>query len=85
MRGSTGVISTNRSDAVAVADRISEKVREGGRPGRAGLESLLAGRRIRRVDFDDWKSIEAAEIANAPEGAPRRKFVTIDEMLGALS
>ena len=85
MRGSTGVISTNRNDAVAVASQIVEKVRGGGKPGRAGLESLLAERRVRRVDFDDWKSIEVAEIANAPEGAPRRKFVSIDEMLGMLS
>ena len=84
MRGSTGVISTNRNDAVAVAGQIAGKVGAGGRPGRAGLESLLAERRVRRTDFGDWKLIEAAEIANAPAGAPRRKFVTIDEMLGAL-
>ena len=85
MRGSTGVISTNRNDAVAVAGQIAGKVGAGGRPGRAGLESLLAERRVRRTDFADWKSIEAAEIANAPAGAPRRKFVSIDEMLAALS
>lgn len=85
MRGSTGVISTNRNDAVAVAGHIAGKVGAGGRPGRAGLESLLAERRVRRTDFADWKSIEAAEIANAPAGAPRRKFVSIDEMLAALS
>ena len=85
MRGSTGVISTNRNDAVAVAGQIVGKVGAGGRPGRAGLESLLAERRVRRTDFADWKSIEAAEIANAPAGAPRRKFVSIDDMLAALS
>lgn len=84
MRGSTGVISTNRNDAVAVASQIAGKVGAGGRPGRAGLESLLAERRVRRTDFGDWKRIEAAEVANAPAGAPRRKFVSIDEMLGAL-
>lgn len=85
MRGSTGVISTNRNDAVTVVGQIAENIREGGKSGRAGLESLLAERRIRRVSFDDWKSIDAIEIANAPRGAPRRKFVSIDEMLGALS
>tara|TARA_B100000029_G_scaffold26016_1_gene25550 strand:+ start:463 stop:1764 length:1302 start_codon:yes stop_codon:yes gene_type:complete len=85
MRGSTGVISTNRNDAVQVADQIGEKFPEGSKPGRSALESLLTERKIRRVSFEDWKSIEAVEIANAPEGAPRRKFVSIEEMLGALS
>ncbi len=84
MRGSTGVISTNRNDAVTVAGQIAEKVGDGGRPGRAGLESLLAGRRTRPVSFGDWKSIEAVEIASAPDGAPRRKLVSIEEMLGVL-
>ena len=84
MRGSTGVISTNRNDAVKVADQISEKLQEGAKPGRKGLEALLVERHIRRVSFEDWKSIEAVEIANAPEGAPRRKLVSIDEMLAAL-
>jgi NADPH-dependent glutamate synthase beta subunit-like oxidoreductase len=85
MRGSTGVISTNRNDAVQVADQIGEKFSEGSKPGRPELESLLAEREVRRVSFKDWKSIEAVEIANAAEGAPRRKFVSIEEMLGALS
>ena len=78
------MISTNRNDAVKVADQISEKLQEGAKPGRKGLEALLVERHIRRVSFEDWKSIEAVEIANAPEGAPRRKLVSIDEMLAAL-
>ena len=84
MRGSTGVISTNRGDAVMVADQIAEKFQDGSKLGRQGLEALLAERQIQRINFGDWKSIEAIEIANAPEGAPRRKFVSIDEMLAAL-
>ncbi len=85
MRGSSGVISTNRKDAVQVADQIGGDFSEGKKPGRRELESLLAERKIRRVSFKDWKSIEAVEVANAPEGAPRRKFVSVEEMLGVLS
>ena len=85
MRGSTGVISTNRGDAVMVADQIAEKFQDGSKLGRQGLEALLAERQIQRINFGDWKSIEAIEIANAPAGAPRRKFVSIDEMLAALA
>lgn len=84
MRGSSGVISTNRNDAVMVVDQITERFQNGDKPGREGLEALLEERHVRRVSFDDWKSIEAQEVANAPEGAPRRKFVSIDEMLAAL-
>ena len=48
------------------------------------LEKLLAGRAKRWVGFEDWKRIEAAEVAAAPPGAPRRKLIGIDDMLAVL-
>ena len=83
-RGSTGVIATNRGDGRQVAGHILADLAGGAKPGRPALEKLLAERRLRPVSFADWQRIEAAEIANAAPGAPRRKFATVDEMLAAL-
>jgi len=89
-RGPTGVISSNRPDGVTVAEYICEDFKDvaengGGRPGRAALEPLLKERAVRVVSFDDWKKIEAAEIARAGDsGRPREKFVTVPEMLKVL-
>ena len=83
-RGSTGVIATNRDDGRQVAGHILADLAGGAKPGRPALEKLLAERGLRPVSFADWQRIEAAEIANAAPGAPRRKFVTVDEMLAAL-
>lgn len=83
-RGPSGVISTNRPDGATAAAHIAEDCGEGGKPGRAALGPHLAERGVRVVTFEDWKKIESAEIAAAPGAAPRRKFETLNEMLGVL-
>ncbi len=83
-RGPSGVIGTNKHDGDAVARHICEDIPEGRKPGREALENLLRESDVRWVTYDDWQKIDAAEVANAPTGAPRRKFVTVDEMLGVL-
>ena len=83
-RGPTGVIGTNKPDGETVADHIVEDFQAGAKPGRQAFEKLLAQKGMRWVSFADWQAIDAAEIAAAPEGAPRRKFVTIPDMLSAL-
>lgn len=81
-RGPTGTIGTNRPDAQDVAARVLEDLNGGGgKEGGAGLDRLLSGRDVRVTTYDDWNAIDAAEIARAKEGAPRRKFVTIPDML----
>ncbi|MEP0337038.1 MAG: FAD-dependent oxidoreductase [Alphaproteobacteria bacterium] len=85
-RGPTGVISSNRPDGVTVAEYICDDFKDApGKPGRAALGPLLSERGVRAVSFDDWKKIEAAEVARA-EGrdSPREKFVTVPEMLKVL-
>ena len=89
-RGPTGVISSNRPDGVTVAEYICDDFKNitekgGGKPGRAALAPLLAERGVRTVTFEDWKKIEAAEVARA-EGrdSPREKFVSVPEMLKVL-
>jgi NADPH-dependent glutamate synthase beta subunit-like oxidoreductase len=83
-RGPTGTIGTNRPDGYAIVDLVAEDIGEGDRKeGRAALDSLLESRGVDVVTFRDWKKIEEAEIANAREGAPREKFVAVEDMLNA--
>jgi hypothetical protein len=36
------------------------------------------------VSFADWQMIDRLEIEAAPDGAPRRKFITPEDMIAAL-
>jgi ferredoxin--NADP+ reductase len=89
-RGPSGVIATNRPDGVVCSDQISAEMGTAERrgvekPGRDGLERLLAERNVTVVSFADWQQIDAAEIAAGGGKAPRRKFTTLDEMLGFIA
>ncbi|MBT5780990.1 MAG: FAD-dependent oxidoreductase [Rhodospirillaceae bacterium] len=84
-RGPSGVIGSNKPDGKLAAEQILADLGPGGgKSGRSGLEAMLSERSVRAVDFAGWQQIEAAEIANAREGAPRKKFVTVAEMLAVL-
>jgi ferredoxin--NADP+ reductase len=83
-RGPSGVIGTNKPDGDAAAEQICADCPNGAKPGRDALLELLRDRGARPLSFDDWKRIEAAEVAAAPAGAPRRKIPTIAEMLAVL-
>ncbi len=83
-RGPSGTIATNFPDGEQVAKYCKELTPDAFKQGPAGLDRLLADRKVRVVDYADWKRIEAAEEAGATHGAPRRKFTTIPEMIGAL-
>ncbi len=86
MRGPTGVIGTNKADGDLIAKHIVADIGAGtGRPGRSGFINHLATRKVVPVTFQDWQTIDAAEIAAAPPGAPRRKFTRIKEMLATLN
>jgi NADPH-dependent glutamate synthase beta subunit-like oxidoreductase len=85
-RGPSGVISSNRPDGEIVAGFIHDDFPDGGKgkPGRQGLEALLNERGIRWVSFADWQKLDALELANAGELAPRKKFISVEEMMAAL-
>lgn len=84
-RGPVGVISSNRPDGETVAEHIEKDFAGGGsKPGRAAFQAALKERGVRSVNFDDWKRIDEIERAAADGTAPRRKFVTVEEMLNAL-
>ena len=83
-RGPVGVIGTNKADGDLAAAQIQADFPAGGKPGRGAFERLMEKRALRWVSFQDWTRIDAAEVAAAPSGAPRRKFVHIEDMLAVL-
>ena len=83
-RGPSGTIGTNRPDGFGVIEKVAEDIGDGtGKPGRPGFEALARDRGIDYVRFTDWQKIDEAEIANARQGAPREKFVSVDHMIEA--
>ena len=83
-RGSTGVISTNRKDAAVVVEHVAADFAAGVKPGREAMEHLFAERGLKPVSYAQWQKIDRAQVAAANPGAPRRKFVSVAEMLAVL-
>jgi ferredoxin--NADP+ reductase len=83
-RGPTGTIGTNRPDGFAVIEKIAADIGGGaGKPGGQGFDALAAERDLAVVAFDDWRKIDEAEVKRARDGAPREKFVAIEDMIAA--
>ena len=88
-RGPTGVIGTNKKDAVETVQLLLEDERAGRLERRAeataeAVEALLAERGARPVLYEGWSSIDQIEkAAGEPHGRPRAKLVTWDELLEA--
>ena len=86
-RGPSGVIGTNKPDAVESTDMLLSDFAEGrlnhpAAPDRASMESRLADRGVDVVTWQDWLRIDAAEKERgAAAGRPRVKFTSIEEML----
>ena len=88
-RGPTGVIGTNKSDALEtvrcmVADAASGSVLD---PSQAAIEAAANLMRERQPEFfsyTDWLQLNTVEVSKGKEiGAPRVKFTRIEEMLEA--
>jgi ferredoxin/flavodoxin---NADP+ reductase len=85
-RGPTGVIGTNKPDAVETAERLLEDWQAGTLPApapdRDAILRLLTGRGVDVVSWADWRALDAHEVAaGAPHGAPRCKVTDVAEML----
>jgi NADPH-dependent glutamate synthase beta subunit-like oxidoreductase len=83
-RGPSGVIGTNKPDGAEAAACIAADFKSGRKPGRSALVDHLEDRGVRWVSFDDWRRLDAAEVAFAPDGAPRRKLSRVEDMLTLL-
>ncbi|HEY3217391.1 MAG TPA: FAD-dependent oxidoreductase [Candidatus Eisenbacteria bacterium] len=89
-RGPTGVIGNNKADSVETANSLIEDAARGAllspaRPDPAAFEALVRERQPRVVTFEDWRRLDALEIERGrPQGRPRVKFTSVEEMLAAL-
>jgi ferredoxin/flavodoxin---NADP+ reductase len=88
-RGPTGIIGTNKRDAQETVDALLEDL-DAGRlldpadPDRDTLEALLAERAPDHVTYAGWEAIDRAEkAAGEPQGRPRVKLCTFEELLDA--
>jgi ferredoxin--NADP+ reductase len=88
-RGPTGIIGTNKPDAVDTVDRMFEDLSTlplAAMPEPAAVEQLLRERGVRYVTLADWKLIDALEVAaGASQNRPRVKMTRIGDMLSALT
>jgi len=89
-RGPSGVIGTNKKDALEtvahlLSDVESQTLLKPASPNPSAIEDLLIERDVRFVTFDDWQAIDQAEVGRGePHGRPRVKFVRVEEMLEVL-
>jgi len=85
-RGPSGLIGTNKACAKETTDGLVADLEKLPAPTLAteALAELLAERRVRVVDYDGWRAIDAAEAARgAPKGKVRDKFTNVAELLAA--
>jgi ferredoxin--NADP+ reductase len=91
-RGPTGVIGTNKKDAQETVNALLADVQAARagevrllhpeRPDAQELEQLLRERKPDLVTYEGWSEIDRHErAAGEPEGRPRVKLTSIDEML----
>ena len=89
-RGPTGVIGTNKPDALETVtamleDAAAGRTLEPAEPDRAAAERLLRQRQPRVIGYQEWLRLNALEVeAGRRRGRPRVKFTRVDEMLAAL-
>jgi ferredoxin--NADP+ reductase len=88
-RGPTGVIGTNKRDAQETVELLLDDLVEGRLPAPTdprpeSLVDLLSERGADYVDYAGWEKIDASEkAAGEPQGRPRVKLATYDELLAA--
>lgn len=85
-RGPSGVIGTNKPDAVAtVAAMIEDLAELSPAPNDDDVELLLRERGVDYVNYADWKTLDAHEAAcGAEQGRPRVKVTRVDEMMAII-
>lgn len=89
-RGPSGVIGTNKPDAVETVGAMLEDLAAGAvptpaQPGADAAERLVRGRQPRVVSFADWQRLDRIESERGKaQGRPRVKLTSTEEMLAAL-
>ena len=89
-RGPSGVIGTNKPDAIETVTCMLEdmsglQVPADLRTDPDAIPALLAEKGVRFVSFADWKRLDTLEVEKGkPLGKPREKFTSVEAMLEAL-
>lgn len=89
-RGPTGVIGTNKPDAIESVNSMFEDLQKGKLtpapdPDPEAIPALLKARGVRYVTQAEWKIIDAKEVADGKaRGKPRVKIVEREAMLALL-
>ena len=89
-RGPSGVIGTNKPDAVETVaalleDADAERLPTPADPDPGAVPALLEGRGVEVVTWRDWQALDAHEsAAGAARGAPREKVTDTGEMLAVI-
>jgi ferredoxin--NADP+ reductase len=89
-RGPSGVIGTNKPDAVETVGCMLEDLKAGKvfEPEHSAInaaEEFIRQQQPEMFTFDDWLKLDELEITRGQEqGRPRVKFASVDEMLAAL-
>jgi ferredoxin--NADP+ reductase len=89
-RGPSGLIGTNKPDAVETVGCMLEDAAAGRtlqpeEPDAAAAERLVRERQPDVFTYDDWRRLDELEIERGrPHGRPRVKYTSAEEMLDAL-
>lgn len=88
-RGPSGIIGTNKPDAVETVNLMLEDLQAGqllrpACPHPADVEAFVRQRQPNYFSYQDWQTLDRLEQeAGAALGRPRVKFTTIEDMLAA--
>ncbi len=89
-RGPTGVIGTNKPDALETVAAMLEDVSQGVHlapeaPTASAAEAMVRIRKPSFVSYEDWMKLDALEVERAHgTERPRVKFTSVEQMLSAL-
>ena len=89
-RGPSGVIGTNKPDAVETVACMVEDLARGrllapSEPEPGAALALVSQRQPHYISWSDWQRLDALEVAHGRvSGRPRVKFTRVEEMLAAL-
>ncbi len=90
-RGPSGVIGTNKPDAVETVNMMLEDMRSGRTiapetPDREAAANFIREKQPKFFSYEDWLALDALEVKNGETiGRPRLKFTQIEDMLSAAS
>ena len=89
-RGPSGVIGTNKPDALETVNCMMEDLANGStftpaEPDAAAAEELVRERKPNFVSWNDWQKLDQIEVDRGQkDGRPRVKFTSVEDMLAAL-